>query len=88
MRIGVAVLLLTLGLAALLIRSIVRPLRALTAGMNRLANGDFTMVPPGLGRSDEIGEVAAAVETFKHKAIEKARLDAEAHEVERARDRG
>jgi methyl-accepting chemotaxis protein len=83
--IGVAVLLLTLGLATILNRSIVRPLRALTAGMNRLANGDFTIVPPGLGRSDEIGEVAAAVETFKHKAIEKARLDSEAQEIERAR---
>ena len=83
--IGVAVLLLTLGLAALLSRSIVRPLRALTAGMNRLADGDFSVVPPGLGRNDEIGEVAAAVETFKHKAIERAKHDAALQEQQRAR---
>ncbi|MFL9827065.1 cache domain-containing protein [Rhodoplanes sp. SY1] len=85
--IGLAVLIVTLGLAALLNRSIVQPLRALTAGMRRLADGDFEVVLPGLGRRDEIGEVAAAVEAFKRKAIEKARLDAEHQEQERIRIR-
>jgi methyl-accepting chemotaxis protein len=83
--IGAAVLLLTLAAAMLLSRSITRPLRALTAGMKRLAEGDFTVVPPGLGRSDEVGEVAAAVEMFKERAIEKAARDAEAQEAARAR---
>jgi methyl-accepting chemotaxis protein len=85
--IGLAVLVVTLGIAALLNRGIVRPLRALTAGMRRLADGDFEVVLPGLGRRDEIGEVAAAVETFKTKAIERAWLDAERQEVERIRIR-
>jgi methyl-accepting chemotaxis protein len=74
--IGLAVLVVTLGFAALLSRSIAGPLRALTAGMNKLADGDFEVVLPGLGRRDEIGEVAAAVESFKVKAIEKAHQDA------------
>jgi methyl-accepting chemotaxis protein len=79
--IGAIVLALTLLFAALMNRGVVRPLKALTAGMRRLADGDFSVVLPGLGRGDEIGEVAAAVETFKLKAVEKARREAEEHEV-------
>ncbi|MBK5961771.1 hypothetical protein CCR97_26710 [Rhodoplanes elegans] len=78
--IGAIVLVLTLGLALLLNRGIVGPLRALTAGMRRLADGDFDVKLPGLGRRDEIGEVAAAVEAFKLKAVEKAHVDAEREE--------
>jgi methyl-accepting chemotaxis protein len=85
--VGLAVLVLTLLLAALLNRTIAGPLRALTAGMNKLADGDFEVVLPGLGRRDEIGEVAAAVESFKVKAIERARTEAERQEVERIKIR-
>ena len=52
-------------------------MRALTAGMLELAGGNFNVVLSGLGRKDEIGDVANAVETFKVKAAEKARLEAE-----------
>jgi methyl-accepting chemotaxis protein len=79
--IGAAVLALTLLFAALMNRGVVRPLKALTAGMRRLADGDFSVVLPGLGRGDEIGEVAAAVETFKAKAVEKARREADEREA-------
>jgi methyl-accepting chemotaxis protein len=44
--------------------------------MRRLADGDFEVVLPGLGRRDEIGAMAQAVETFKVKAVEKARNEA------------
>jgi methyl-accepting chemotaxis protein len=57
---------------------IARPIRALTDGMRKLADGDFDVVLPGLGRKDEIGDIAGAVETFKIKSAEKARRDAEA----------
>ena len=57
---------------------IARPIRALTDGMRKLADGDFDVVLPGLGRKDEIGDIAGAVETFKIKSAEKSRLDAEA----------
>ncbi|PSO18444.1 chemotaxis protein [Bradyrhizobium sp. MOS003] len=57
---------------------IVRPLSALTGAMGELASGNFSVVLPGLGRKDEIGDMAHAVEVFKVKAEEKARLEADA----------
>jgi len=57
---------------------VARPLLALVAAMKKLGEGDFSIVLPGLGRKDEIGAMAGAVEQFKLKAQEKARLDAEA----------
>ena len=56
--------------------SLVRPLRKLTAGMKELGDGNFDVVLPGVGRKDEIGEIAGAVEAFKIKA--KARAEEEA----------
>jgi methyl-accepting chemotaxis protein len=57
---------------------IVRPLSALTSAMGELASGNFSVILPGLGRKDEIGDMAHAVEVFKVKAEEKARLEADA----------
>jgi methyl-accepting chemotaxis protein len=65
-------------LAYLVARGIIRPLAGLTAGMRELASGNFDVVLPGLGRKDEVGEMAGAVEEFKIKAAEKARHEAEA----------
>jgi methyl-accepting chemotaxis protein len=59
-------------------RSISKPLAGLTAGMQELAEGNFGVVLPGLGRKDEVGDMAQAVETFKVKAEQKARTEAEA----------
>jgi methyl-accepting chemotaxis protein len=73
---SVAVLLL-IGAAVFLFLSIARPVRALTGGMLQLADGKFDVVLPGLGRKDEIGEIAGAVETFKVKAAEKAAAEAD-----------
>ena len=63
-------------LAGLLGRSISKPMTAMCAAMRRLAAGDFGIVLPGLGRRDELGEMAAAVEEFKVQAIAKAERDA------------
>ena len=66
---------LAIGLAFVLAQfSIVAPLRALTGAMGELAKGNFDVVLPGLGRKDEVGEIAQAVEDFKVKAEEKAKL--------------
>ena len=54
-----------------------KPLSAMTAAMIELAKGNFAIVLPGLGRADEIGEIAQAVETFKVNAEQKARDEAE-----------
>ena len=46
--------------------------------MEELAGGNFAVVLPGLGRKDELGAVAAAVEKFKVVSEQKAREEAEA----------
>ncbi|MCS3501836.1 methyl-accepting chemotaxis protein [Bradyrhizobium japonicum] len=58
--------------------TIARPISALTVAMNELAGGNFAVVLPGLGRKDEVGGVAGAVERFKVVSEQKARDEAEA----------
>ena len=58
-------------------RSVSKPLSAMTSAMMELAKGNFAIVLPGLGRPDEIGDIAQAVETFKVNAEQKARDEAE-----------
>jgi methyl-accepting chemotaxis protein len=67
-----------LGAGFLIGRSVSKPLSAMRAAMIDLANGNFAIVLPGLGRADEIGEIAQAVETFKVNAEKKARDEVEA----------
>jgi methyl-accepting chemotaxis protein len=77
--------LLCLGMGFGLVVGVSRPVTALTAAMNKLGEGDFSVVLPGLGRKDEVGKMAQAVEAFKIKAAEKARLEAEQRQAEEAR---
>jgi methyl-accepting chemotaxis protein len=64
--------------AGLLIGTIaVRPLNALTGAMNKLAGGDLSTTVPGVGRKDELGGMAAAMQVFKDNAIETERLKIE-----------
>ena len=74
--------LLAIGMALLsgwwLSRLIARPLGQITIAMNGLAAGNHDIQVPALNRSDEIGLMAQAVETFKLAAIEKRRLEQEA----------
>jgi methyl-accepting chemotaxis protein len=65
-------------LAIVLGRGISRPMIAMCKAMRELAGGNFDVVLPGLGRSDELGDMAAAVEEFKVQAIAKAERDAAA----------
>jgi len=58
-------------------RGISRPVVGIAKAIKRMAEGDFETALPGLGRKDEIGEIASAVEGIKLKAVEKARLEAE-----------
>jgi methyl-accepting chemotaxis protein len=75
---GVA-LVLGFGLAFVIGRGIARPMKGLTGGMMELAGGNFDVVLPGVGRKDEIGEIAGAVEAFKVKSAENARAEAQAN---------
>jgi methyl-accepting chemotaxis protein len=76
--IGLAVALLLAGACVFCVFTIARPIAALTNAMRELAKGNFRVILPGLGRKDEIGDIAGAVEAFKIKAEEKTRDEAEA----------
>jgi len=69
-------------LALLLGKGISRPMVEMCKAMRELAGGNFDVVLPGLGRRDELGEMAAAVEEFKMQAIAKAERDAAAQEAQ------
>jgi methyl-accepting chemotaxis protein len=57
------------------------PLLAMTAAMRRLADGDHDIDIPAVGRKDELGRMAGAVQVFKDNAIAKLRADAEIAEA-------
>ena len=80
---GLSVLAIVLGLgfAFLVARSIIGPIHAMTAAMGRLAQGDLGVDIPARSNKDEIGAMAKAVQVFKDNAIEKKRMD----EAERER---
>jgi len=63
-----------------------RPLEALAAVMRRLAGGDNAVDIPAQGRADEVGQMAAAVVTFKDNALQRERLEREAAAARAATD--
>ena len=67
-------LLLGVSIAFVIARSIVGPLKTITAAMTRLAGGNSMADIPGRGNTDEVGEMARAVEVFRQQAIENMRL--------------
>jgi methyl-accepting chemotaxis protein len=74
--------LLAIGMALLsgwwMSRVIARPLGQITTAVNGLAAGNNDIEVPTLDRTDEIGLMAQAVQTFKRAALEKQRLEQEA----------
>jgi methyl-accepting chemotaxis protein len=75
--------------AFLATRSITRPLAGLRTCMATLADGNHDITVIGLGRHDEIGEMASAVDVFRRNAIEADRLrdETEQHKAEAEADR-
>ena len=69
-------------LAFLLGNGISRPIAAMCVAMRELAAGRFDVVLPGIGRRDELGEIANAVEEFKLQAVAKAEREAAEHEAQ------
>ena len=70
-------------LGALVARSISRPILRMTEAMTELANGNVKIVPPGVGRTDEVGAMASAVQVFRDNMIEAERLRTEQTEAEK-----
>jgi methyl-accepting chemotaxis protein len=74
---GLIAVVLAVGLALWIVRrTVVKPLGGLVREMGKLTEGDFDVVLPGLGRKDEIGQMARGLESFKLKAAEKAAKEA------------
>jgi methyl-accepting chemotaxis protein len=69
--------------AFVLVAHVTNPLRAMTAAMTRLAEGDLSADVTGTGRRDEIGAMAAAVAVFRGGLIEADRLRAAQADAER-----
>lgn len=77
--------------AFLVIRGIVRPMRALSACVQAIADNRTAVVVPATSRRDEIGDIARAVEVFRQNTLEREQLaetcQAEALERTRRHDR-
>jgi methyl-accepting chemotaxis protein len=75
-----------IGLVVFLIaiqRSISNPLVRLTATMQAFAAGNFEVALFGLGRKDEIGDIANTALVFKENGLAKIRMEQEQKEAER-----
>ena len=77
-----AILLFMLVVSIFVARSVTGPLQRMTVAMNDLASGNLAVEVPGVGRGDEVGEMAKAVEIFKSNAIGRQKLEAEQREAE------
>jgi methyl-accepting chemotaxis protein len=76
------ILLFMLAVSIFVARSVTTPLQRMTLTMNDLASGNLAVVVPGIGRGDEIGEMAKAVEVFKSNAVARQSLEAEQRAAE------
>ncbi|SKA39539.1 PDC sensor domain-containing protein, partial [Consotaella salsifontis] len=70
----------------LVARSIASPIIQMTQAMRLLAQRKFETQVPGVGRSDEIGAMAEAVQVFKDNGIKAKQLEAEAEETRRRQE--
>jgi len=73
----IAAIFMLLVLGYLVRRLVARPVHEMTEAMGKLSGGDLTVEVPGIGRTDEIGAMAAAVEVFKQSAIARERVEAD-----------
>ncbi len=65
------------------LRSIAPPIKNMTTAMRRLSEGELDTEIPARGRTDEIGEMSAAVQVFKENAIRTRELEASQEEQKR-----
>jgi methyl-accepting chemotaxis protein len=75
-------LLAAIAVAIFCARSITLPMAQLEKRMRQLAGGEIEAAIEGVGRNDEIGSMARALEVFRANAIEMARMSREKSRVE------
>jgi len=66
-----------IGCGIVIVTGVSSPIKRMTNAMGLLAKHDLTTQIEGLGRKDEVGQMAAAVQVFKDSMIEGDRLKAE-----------
>ncbi len=82
-----AILVIAVLLGLFVARGLSRPITVLTGVMRRLARGDTSVAVTGVERTDELGEMAKAVQVFKENALSITRMQAEQAAAEaRARE--
>ncbi|MGE8131905.1 HAMP domain-containing methyl-accepting chemotaxis protein [Methylobacterium sp. NPDC080182] len=74
-------------LAFLLARSFIKPIAGMTAAMKRLASGENAVEIPSREATDEMGDMAQAVEVFRQNAIARDELEAAQIAEQSARQR-
>ena len=60
---------------AIAVHGVSAPVLVMAGSMRRMADGDLDTAITGLGRNDEIGRMAQALEVFRGHAIERTRLE-------------
>lgn len=83
----IGLLLVSVGLAIGVRRMVLSPILAIADVMARLAHGDLSVNVPFVGRSDEVGTMAEAVQVFRTNGLERARLEAEQAAEQEQRNR-
>ncbi|WP_420547924.1 methyl-accepting chemotaxis protein [Curvivirga sp.] len=73
----IAVMVVGLGLIIILLFTVIRPINQMTDSMSQLADGNLETDIPALGKKDEIGDMANAVQIFKENAQAVKRLEEE-----------
>ncbi len=74
--VGLLVLLMVVGGVAGVLSVILKPMNRINDAMRRLSEGRTDIEVPYVGRKDEIGEMAQAVDVFLANAVERERLEA------------
>ncbi len=65
----VVTVILSLSVFGVLVFVVLRPIRAITRAMTALAEGKLNTAVPGIGRGDEIGQLAKAATSFRTMAV-------------------
>jgi methyl-accepting chemotaxis protein len=83
--VGIVILLIGATVAIFLSRSLSNAIASMTSAMRGLADNDLEVEIPGRERTDELGEMAAAVQVFKDNMIEGRDLRAAQSEDQKAK---
>ena len=80
---GVAIAAVVVVIGVFIARTVTKPLTEMTGAMRRLADGDKTIEVPATNRSDEIGDMADALQVFKDNAQAVEQMTQERQEEQR-----